>query len=323
MRWQITDANARRVLRFLPTLVYAPHIGAYFGSPTTGYTVVSMVFTPTRSPSFQVKFPDNNMGNGEWQTIEGWQLDAKNGIIDFGNQYVHRYNPEPPISGGVDGPNIENPEDVRFIYATPEDTVTARHPTNGFSGTAYSVAGLERTLHLYDEQLAVNYEYFNPETTAARKAQFKTLAERIHAQRSDIVYSGGCTLDGLQYEFQLLDRRINLAGVDENGDALTTGWENINAFLTDAEYDYEQGLTTLQFSSDHLELVGIDPEKEKEDLKVRALNPIYLHFIEVVAQKRRAFTEFGTPVIGADIGIRVDFTKAFQDPTTGEIQHLV
>ena len=312
-RWQITDTNKRRVLRWLAQIIYAPHVGAVFGSPTEGFTVIGMYTTPTRSPSFQARWNTTKAGNDEWTTIEGWHLDALNGIIDFGNSYVYRYNDNPDISGGILQPKVENPVDVRFIYATPSDTVTARFPTNGFSGTAYSELGLERELLLYDEMLAVNYEYFNPVTTAVRIAQFEKLAEKLHAERSDVSYSGGCSLDGIQYDFQLLDKRINIAAEDGDGNALVTGWESIDAILTDVEFDYELGVTTLQFSSDQLELMGVDPDQVKEELKIRALKPVYFFDAAVFHEKRRAFTELGTPVIGADTTVRVDFGRVFVD----------
>jgi hypothetical protein len=122
--------------------------------------------------------------------------------------------------------------------------------------------------------LAIGYERGIPFSTPARLAQFQQLADIMQAQRRDIVYAGGCTLDGLQYEFQRLNQAISFAALDGDGNPLTTGWEAIQALLTDVEYDYDQGITTLQFSSDQLELAGFDAEFLKHRLKIKALNRV-------------------------------------------------
>lgn len=260
-RFQITDSTKRRVSRTLPEWVDAqiddynaialkvPHLMGYW-------------------PQYEDASWVGGIRPAGWRLISGWFLDALNGIIYFpADTFVYRYNPRP--AGGE--PNFVNPTQVAFIYAYPATVLEVRWPESGFDGTSYSVAGLENELKLYDEMLAVGYEQGNPVTTPTRRAQFTTLAKRIHAYRKDIVYAGGCMLDGLRYEYRHLNRRVNFAGVDADGGSLTTGWESINAVLTDVEYDFEQDTTTLQFSSDQLELIGMDPDLMKARLNIRAL----------------------------------------------------
>lgn len=62
---------------------------------------------------------------------------------------------------------------------------------------------------------------------------------------------------------------------DAHGDPLETGWENANAILTDVEYDYTERLTTLQFSSDEMEFLQMDPEELKRQLKIKAVTKDY------------------------------------------------
>ena len=68
-------------------------------------------------------------------------------------------------------------------------------------------------------------------------------------------------------------RRVNF-GARVDGQKLTTGWENINAIVTDVEYDLEKGTTTLQFSTDMLEYTQQDPELLRALLQIKAMQTI-------------------------------------------------
>jgi len=256
-RWQITDPDLRRVARLLPEPVLVQ---------TGDYNVVS-----TRYPTLLAYWPLTDAGNAGWRVVNGWSLDAHNGIIDFGDTYVFRYNRKAEPSGLM----YENPTDVRFIYGRPDNPIQVRYPETGYEGTAYTVANLQNELKLHDEMLAVGYEFNQPVTTTVRRDQYSTLARFIHDQRKDMIYVGGLVLEGLRYDYSHLDRRINLAGVDANNQPMTTGWENINAFLTDVEYDFENQLTTLTFSSDQAEQIGIDIADLKKRLGIKALRQVY------------------------------------------------
>lgn len=79
-------------------------------------------------------------------------------------------------------------------------------------------------------------------------------------QHKDLRYAGGCTLEGLDYEFLRLDRKARLvapAGVTPE----TFPWAGIDAIVTDVRYDFEGETTTLQFSSDQMEFEQRDPAR--------------------------------------------------------------
>lgn len=318
-KWQITDATKRRVVRFLPELFAAPQVGAVYGNPTTGFTWLNMFHTPSRSPTFMVRFPSDNMGPDYWVTVEGWQLDAKNGIIDFGDFYVHQYNPNPPTIGGITQPNWTNPTDVRLVYATPDPPLTVRYPTSGYGGTAYTVAGIENELAIYDEMLAVDYEYGVATTTAERVAQFTTLAQHLFEMQSDIIYTGGLVLEGMDYTWWGLDRRINVASEDTSGSPATTGLEAINAFVTEVEYDYDAGVTTLTVDGDKQSLIGSNAAQLKSMLKIRALEPfVRLESASNTFPMKTRKDFLGRDVTYSGIEYQFNYTQGYVDKQSGE-----
>lgn len=252
---QIVDSDFWRVAPVLATPVNA-RIG--------DFSYIEM-----RTPHLLGYFPA-----GTNQIFPGWRLiphqsyDPTTGIISLpADMYIQQYDHDP----GAGNPNYITPTDLAFTYAYPDAIISTRFPTSGYSGTVYTEIGLERTLWMYDEMLAVGYEFGTPVTSATRLAQFAILAERLHAMRSRTIYTGGCTLDGIRYEFCRLNRRVNFPGVDADGDPLTTGWEDIGALLTDVEYNFEDMTTTLTFSSDLAEEAGLDIDEMKARLNVRAL----------------------------------------------------
>ena len=304
-QWQITNASRRRIARLLNQPIAVQYSDYYYAT--------------TRSPVLLGYWPMTSAGNAGWRVIQGWILDSKTGVIRFPNSYVFRFNPS-PASGQ---PQHENPTDVRFVCSYYDEPLSVRYPDVGFSGSAYTVAGLQNELKLYDEMLAVGYEYGTPVTTPTRMAQFQILAQRIHAMRRDLIYAGGCTLDGLDYRFHRLNRRINFAGVDANGATVTTGWEEIGALVTDVEYDFEQQLTTVQFSSDQLEMIGMDPEQMKERLRIRALELRTWSQVSygTTLRNRLSTDATGFHFVGDTLQttITVNAGKAWVDPETGEL----
>jgi hypothetical protein len=224
----------------------------------------------SRLPSLQCRFADDVAG--VWKAVTGFKLDVNRGII---TAPYHVYKVD-SVSG-----DIELPEDVRFVYAHYDQSLTARHPTSGFEGTAFDVAGVETTLQIYDEDFVTGFEQ-NEEgvivgeevTEAARTAQFEKLARNLHEAYRDVIYTGGCTIQGIDYDFLRLNKLINITAVDGDGDPITTGWEDVRTVLTDVEYDYSQRLTTLTFSGDHLEFIQQDPDILKAMLKIRALQQL-------------------------------------------------
>lgn len=259
-RWQITDPDKRRIIRQLPN---------YITVQTDDYSYVQ-----TRSATLEAYWPENNTP-GEagyhpagWRAIWPWNIDALNGIIEIPAPLsVYRYNATPAAGS----PNYEVPTDIRFRYGRASTPIMVRYPETGFSGTAFSVANLRNEKQIYDEMLAVGYEYNNPVTTPTRLAQYQLLAQFLHSMLSDIVYTGNVVLNECRFEFCWLNRRVNIAAVDGGGASKTTGWESINAYLTDVEYDFDERLTTLTFSADQMEQIGMDVDAAKARLGIRAL----------------------------------------------------
>jgi hypothetical protein len=252
-QYQIVDPTKRRGTRLLPTSQLA-EMGAYD-------------LVQTRSPYLQYSFD----GGSTWMTILGVNFNFNIGLATLG-AYPFFWSDHELVAGSTQ--HFFVPNAVRVIYAPYGVPISVRSPVSGFSGTAYTLANVQTELKIYDEMLAVGYEYGTPVTTDTRLAEFQTLADIMQFQRRDVIYAGGCTLDGLQYEFQRLNQAISFAALDGDGNPLTTGWEAIQALLTDVEYDYDQGITTLQFSSDQLELAGFDAEFLKHRLKIKALNRV-------------------------------------------------
>lgn len=311
-KWQVDDSTKYRAGRFLPTAILV-------GEPQYQWAPNAWVQNRvwTRAPQFQVRYKNNTAGTDVWQSVTGWFYDSQTGIIDFKGNYVYRFNNNPEIEDSILQPEYENPEDVRFIYPSFIDPLSTRIPASGFEGSAYDDYDLENELKIYDESLAVGYEYGTAVTSATRLAKFAILARKILDTKKDVIHTGGVTFEGMDYEWALLDRKINLDGVDGDGSALTTGWESLGAIVTDVEYDYEQDVTTIQFSTDHSELVGEDPAFVKEQLKIGAA---FIHRwidVAVAVSKRRSFTEFGTPIIGADVTVAAAPRQVVLDPFFG------
>lgn len=250
-KWQITDPAKRRLAKLLPTEVAVPIAGG-FGS------IGNLAYVQTRTPTLLVSWDGST-----YEQVQGVTIDWRQGIITV-PQNIHRYN------DGAALPYVL-PTHVKFYYAYYDTPYTARYPSSGYAGLAYDHFGISVEKKIYDESLVVGYEFGYPVTSTERTAQFEELAENIWKTTSNTIHTGAIVLDRLDYSFVRLNRRINIAAVDEDGNALTTGWESIRAILTDVEYDFTNRITTLTLSSDDLEFLQGDPEALKEILKIRAM----------------------------------------------------
>lgn len=234
-------------------------------------------------PAFVVTFADNDGGSDIPVSFSGWTIDSRTGIITFGDTCVARYNP-------TGTPKLETPVQIDFHYPRVAECLKVRVPETGFEGTAYTDGGLENVLRLYDESLAVGYEYGNPVSTVTRIARFTEFATQLLEQKKDLIYTGGMTFEGMAYEFGFLNRRVNIEAKDDDGAALDVGWDEIGALVTDVEYDYEQGTTTITFSSDQLEALSIDPEEMKARLKIRPAEKVFFYNWSMMMFRRSADT---------------------------------
>lgn len=252
--WQITDSSLRRLHRILPTEVLVP---------TSKIQSTELVFIRARVPTATFTFDGTT-----YAPMNGITLDLREGIFTA---------PAPIYQGDTATGPWTLPLNVRFYFAYLEDAMSVRYPTDGYEGTAFDIAGVENEMVIYDESLATGWEDGTPVLLEDRAAQFLTLAQQLHEAHKDLVWAGGCVLDGIDYDFLELNTRINFAAVDGNGDAITTGWEAINAILMDVEYDYSEQTTTLVFSSDHLEFMLNDVEEIKRQLKIQASHRVYVN----------------------------------------------
>jgi hypothetical protein len=208
--------------------------------------------------------------------------DYQRGIVDL---RTPRWQTRTAVAGSTQ--TLFPPTNARLLWAPLINGISLRVPSSGFEGTAYTVAGLENTLERYDEMLAVGREFGQPVTTADRISRFTVLAQSELDERKDIAYTGGMTLDGFDYRYAWLNKRVNLAAKDKDGATLTTGWEAMKAVVTDVEYDFDEMLTTLTFNSDLLSLGSRDVALMKEDLKIKAQEQIVTLTTEFTFRERR------------------------------------
>lgn len=249
------NASYRRIMRRLPAEEAAP-------SPDGGFAGIgSPLYVRTRFPYLKVKRPSN----GQWYGVQGLRIDPETG--DVWTSYPIYW----PIAGATSAPYYEVPSEWVLVYAFLDTPLSVRSPSSGYSGTANTVYGLEAELKQYDEALAIGYENGVPVTSAARLAEFQKITDELHRAYRDVIYMGFVVLKGLAYDYLRLDRRINIAAKDDDGNTLTTGWESIAAPVTEVEFDFTGlGQTTLTFGSDLMDFLGIDVEQKKRFLQISA-----------------------------------------------------
>lgn len=282
--FRITDPDFTRIARKGPYQVYVAGPAAIWTNASgtiQGDLMTSLV--QTWSPQFQVRFANESWGSGDWKTLTGWRMDVRTGVIDFGGVCIARRKPS----------GVDEPIGFRFIYPRLTEPLTVRYPESGYEGTINTVAGIENQLDLYDESLAIGKSYGIPITTTLRRNRFKKMVRQIHEARKDLVYSGTLILEGLHYDFLKLYQRINISAKDDDGDPLDVGWGSINAILTDCEIDPDEFTTTLQFSSDQLEVLGIDPELSKRRLGVRQAELQYRFYLNIAFSYKRRKSDLG------------------------------
>lgn len=266
--WTIVDPNFNRIANRgnSPVQVPSPVVQLYSTSANSDELFIAQQnYVDWWTPTLQVKYADGEGGDDRWYMQGGWRMDAFDGVIELTSGCLYRWWEDSPSS------SIVEPDEVKFVYPNMVGPLTLRYPATGYQGTAYDVAGLENTLRIYDEDLAI-YDTGGvgvPETDQERIDKFQAMAETILKERQDIIYAGGINLDGLDYKWKDLRKAVNFLALDDNGQPIDTGWQSVGAVLTDVEYDFEEQLTTLTFSSDKFDLAGIDPEQLKEELGFR------------------------------------------------------
>jgi hypothetical protein len=299
--WQIVDAGKRRGGKLLP-VEYAMQVSDY-------------QIVPVRVPVLLCSWDGGTTWNGAFGVVMNYQTGTASFVAGL-MPYVKKTNAagDGIIPGSTQ--KIFAPNAVRLIWAPFGEPLSIRVPESGFEGTAYTVAGLEYEAKEYDEALAVGYEYGIPVTTSTRLAKFAVLAQAKLDVRKDIAFPGGATLDGLDWSFCRLAKRVNFAGDDGSGGTTTTGWETINAVVTDVEYDFEEQITSLTFSSDWLALLGDDSARLKERLKIRALQQRALYHDTFTWM---TWTNMMGKSLSQIVGLTTTETFEYYDAETGEL----
>ncbi|ODA29262.1 hypothetical protein [Planctopirus hydrillae] len=298
-RWQIVDPSKRRGAKLL---------NDWFTASVESYQQVAV-----RSPVLQCSWDRGTT----WQTAYGVWFDFREGIATFNGTvpYFRRVN----ASGGSIVPGstqtIFAPNAMRLVWAPYSPCLQVRVPEEGFEGTAYTVAGLARELEQYDESLATGREYGVPVTTSARIAQFVKYARAQLDEQKDIVWTGGVVLDGLDFSWASLSKRVSFTSGNGGGGTQTIGWEDINAILTDVEYDLTNDQTSLTFSGDWMEQLGEDSGQLRERLKIRALEQVALFAGQtLIFEIFRTYKGYKAQQL---VGVTNNYRVAYVDPETG------
>lgn len=295
--WQIVDTTQRRGARLLPD---------WISLRTSEY-----IWENTHEPQCLLSWD----GGRSWTGAAGVWLDYLNGMANFPQTLPYvTVEQQYGQSTIVNGQHYFPPNAVKLVWAPRVAPLSVRVPETGFSGTAFDLAGLQLERKVYDEQLAIGVEYGTPVTSAARIAQMTELANAQLTKAQDIVWVGGCVLDGLDYSWCRLNRRVCFSANDGNGGTLTTGWEAIHAYVTDAEYDFTEQTTTLTFSSDRAELFGEDISQIKQRLHIHALEQVAY---EEVHNLWRTMTNWRGETYQELAGLQITSGFDYVDPETG------
>jgi hypothetical protein len=257
--FEITDTDFNAIGQKGPYPISIPT--SYFGEVLAGgdITVQLMtVYEDTVFPALVVEYP------GGFRSVMIAYLDPRNGIVQIpSGQCLYLFDPD------AVGNRYVMPVSVTLHYPNLTDPITVRSPSSGFSGTVYTIGGIESEYKEYNESLAVDYQYGVPITTGTRITRMQKYADQLLNERKDLVHSGAIRFAGTDYRFVWLNRQVNVTAIKEDGTALTTGWESIGAWATDCEIDYEEMVTTVSMHTDQMELFGLDPEQLKRKLGIR------------------------------------------------------
>lgn len=253
--WQVVDATKRRGARLLPD---------WYALRTNQY-----IWENVKYPQFLLSWDAGNT----WTGASNVFLDFLTGqaIFPVTAPYCTVENQVNLTGNVLIGQHYFPPNAAKLLWAPYGEPLFARYPAEGYVGTAYTVAGLKVEKRDYDEQLAIGTEYGTPVTSDARIAQMELLAQSEVSKNCDITWVGGCVLDGLDFSWCRLNRSVSFEASDGSGGTITTGWESINCYVTDVEYDFEEKTTTLTFSSDRAETIGEDVANIKQRLGIRQL----------------------------------------------------
>jgi len=311
--FQITDPAFTRMAGRGATSIEVPDIITVQISDGTNEIVSEIQgnAVQTYGPQILVRYKAGAGGNGRWQTLRGWKGDLRRGLVDFGpNTHLCRLRP------GLQ-PYLQEPYQVQLVTPIVTMPIKVRYPAAGLVGTA-AANGLSVEKHEYDEALAVGLIYRTPVTTSLRLSRFYTLAQQIVNQKKDLIYTGAVHLEGLDYSWARLGKRINIAAKSDDGGTITTGWESIRAWVTEVEYEFAERTTTLTISADQADVIQLDIGQLKNRLKIRPAQQRFFYSWNQIFATRWARAG-AHMVLGQDVTLEVTTGVEWVDDQ-GELQ---
>jgi len=238
-RFRISDATKRRMAPYF--LRYAAESPDYGQGESTAKPY--MLF----SYKYYVQFGENWVPLLGWRRIYDMELYYNDGVIVLND---HRW----PINHNNDTSSWKEGDRATytFIYAYRGDPPAVRYPASGYEGTAYTDAGVERTKKILDEDFV--------EDTSPTVARYQALAEQALRPLKDIIYEGDIPLACVNVSFADEAYKVNLTGLDAQGNPVTTGFESLRAVVFEAKYDFTKNTTRLTVSTNTR---AFDPEFDR------------------------------------------------------------
>ena len=241
-RYRIVDPDKRQVVREIPSI----------------FQVASGFFLS--HPLVERKLTFNNQEI--WVPVSAQIFCDGSGVILTATPLYTVPPGATPLEPGV----ATGPEDVRLRCAYASGSLVARYPQSGYSGTAYSDRGLERTRVRYLPEFILDNDL----------EQYRDLAQELLQPLKDINYRGEVPLAGLHWEFADLGRRISVAGRDRQDNPIVTGFEAIAAPLAEVCYDFGRDRTTLMVATNvALALFGAEALEEAGLARLEVLQGRY------------------------------------------------
>lgn len=178
----------------------------------------------------------NQLPNGEWSWSEVPAFfDWNNGIFWTRAPLINPFASNPFLPG-----QSQLADDVSLTYEYLGEPLTARSPSSGFSGTAFTLFGLQRELVRYEP----SWKTVNNQTA------WETVAAGYLETVQDVLWKGSVPSLGQEWGIRLLQRRVNIAEVDDSGASVTTGFESINAVLHSVAIDPSTNRTSINLGAD-------------------------------------------------------------------------
>ena len=210
-RYRIVDPAKSQVVRDIPPV----------------FQVASGFFLSHPLVERKLTFP----GGESWAPVEAQVFVDGSGVFLTATPLYRLAPGGSPLQPG----EATGPEDVRFRLAYASGSLVARSPESGYTGTAYTQAGLRRTRVRYLPEFVLDTDV----------EQYRALAAELLAPLKDINYSGELPLASLRWDLAGLTWRVNVAARDRLGNPIPTGFEALAVPLARVRYDFRRGRSAL------------------------------------------------------------------------------